>query len=225
VYYAPYRFTVYTEPSKTSSPIGTFLWDRRSGPMGVTMMTPAGHSTTAYPDNLFVCFYPSHDVAMMAVVSENGEGWAEVVYDQSHNKTGWVQLKEIKEAETTSSSAAKTDASATPAANQPAHFGLFQTWLEFMKFNAPPSGVYWLSGVTDYNRSLRTKNEDTAKLISVTIIRKMKVRFVRGNWLLVEALDFEHNTPIGWIRWRDDDGNLMMFPNIVGQQTPIITAY
>jgi hypothetical protein len=52
----------------------------------------------------------------------------------------------------------------------------------------------------------------------------MKVRHLRGNWLLVEALDFENNTPIGWIRWRDDDGNLMVFPNINQQYHPVVTG-
>jgi hypothetical protein len=41
---------------------------------------------------------------------------------------------------------------------------------------------------------------------------------------LVEVLDFERNMPIGWIRWRDEDGNLLAFPNLSGDRLPIVTT-
>ena len=42
--------------------------------------------------------------------------------------------------------------------------------------------------------------------------------------MLVEVLDFERNTPIGWVRWRDHDGNLMVFPNITSDRLPVMTT-
>jgi hypothetical protein len=217
VFFAPYRFTLYPEPKEEAPAIATVEWTPDSGLNGIRMTRPDGDPMNAYADKLFLSYYPALNIAMMAVVGENGQGWAEVVYDQQARKTGWVRLglpdeqpiKPVKRS-------ANTDIS---------HFGVYQTWFEFMKLNAKNSGIYWLSGVADYNRALRSKDEDTAKLISVTLIRKLKVRYVRGNWLLVEVQDFEMNSPIGWIRWRDDDGNLMVFPNITGQTRPMMSSY
>ena len=104
------------------------------------------------------------------------------------------------------------------------HFGRYQSWLDFMKFNARAHGVYWLNGVSEYHRSIRYKDDDKASFIPVTVIRDLKVRHIRGNWMLVEVVDFERNTPIGWVRWRDHDGNLMVFPNITSDRLPVMTT-
>lgn len=221
VYFAPYTFKLYTKPDETAPMIGEFHWGRKTTGNSVDVLTAKGDRYAVYADHLFFCFYPQWDVAMMAVVGDDGNGWVEVVYDQSNKKTGWVKLKDSPKQTATASD---TSTLAPIASNEPAHFGVYETWLEFMKLNAKPSGIYWLSGVKEYNRSIRTSDADDAKLIPVTIIRDLKVRHVRGNWLLVEVLDFERNMPIGWVRWRDDDGNLMVFPNISGQQMPIVTT-
>jgi hypothetical protein len=215
VYFAPYRFTLYSEPKDGAATIAVVEWSQKSSINGIRMSSPGGSPMSAYADKLFISYYPTLNVAMMAVVSENGQGWAEVVYDQQAHKTAWVRLGLPDE----------TQPKSTASADDLSHFGVFQTWFEFMKLNAKSSGIYWLTGVADYNRALRSKDEDTAKLISITIIRKLKVRYVRGNWLLVEIQDFEMNSPIGWVRWRDDDGNLMIFPNLSGQTRPMMSTY
>lgn len=220
IYFAPYRFTVYTEPSEASKVIGEFRWSRTTGSNSMDVFTPDGSHHTVYADRVFFCFYPELDVAMMAVTSDTDDGWVEVVYQQEGQKTGWVKTRDIASAE----KAPKGTLSVAAGKTEPAHFGVYQTWLEFMKLNAKASGIYWLTGVKEYNRSIRSADTDEAKLIPVTIVRDLKVKHVRGNWLLVEVLDFERNTPIGWVRWRDDNGNLMVFPNISGQHLPIVTT-
>jgi hypothetical protein len=212
IYFAPYRFKVYTEPNESSTLLGEFRWGHQTQSNQIDIERPNGDHLTVAADRVFFCFYPELDVAMLAVTGDDDNGWLEIVYDQAGRKTGWVK---------------QADAKALVSKNGealPTHFGVYQTWLDFMKLNAKASGVFWLSGVNEYQRSIRFKDEDTAKLIPVTIIRDLKVRHVRGNWLLVEVLDFERNTPIGWVRWRDDDGNLMVFPNISGKHLPIVTT-
>jgi hypothetical protein len=220
VYFAPYTFTVYQSPDETAASISTFHWGRKTSGNSVDIESPNGDHHTTYADKTFFCFYPELDVAMLAVTGDDDKGWVEVIYDQANKKTGWVKLKEAPP----SAVAQGNTQTATATSDLPAHFGVYQTWMEFMKLNAKASGVYWLSGVTEYNRSIRSKDEDTAKLIPITLMRDLKVRFIRGNWMLVEVLDFERNTPIGWVRWRDDDGNLMVFPNLSGQHMPIVTT-
>lgn len=221
VYFAPYSFTLYEKPQRDATQIGTFRWNHNTTGNTLDVLRPNGEYVSVSANQLFLCFYPELDVAMMAATGDDETGWVEVVYDQAKHKTAWVQLKPDEQSRL--ASAKPQSPSGTPA-TEPAHFGVYQTWLEFMKLNSKASGIYWLSGVNEYNRSIRSKDEDTAKLLPVTLIRDLKVRFVRGNWLLVEVLDFERNTPIGWVRWRDDDGNLMVFPNISGKHLPIVTT-
>ncbi|MCE3234956.1 MAG: hypothetical protein K0Q50_1136 [Vampirovibrio sp.] len=222
VYFAPYEFTIYTQPDETAPMVGTFRWSRQTAGNSVDVTLANGDRHAVYADHLFFCFYPQWDVAMMAVVGDDDKGWVEIVYDQASKKTGWVRLKDAPQQ--TASATPRKETLASLETGEPAHFGVYETWLEFMKLNAKPSGIYWLSGVKDYHRSVRSTDSDDAKLIPVTIIRDLKVRHVRGNWLLVEVLDFERNMPIGWVRWRDDDGNLMVFPNISGQHMPTVTT-
>jgi hypothetical protein len=216
IYFAPYQFTLYTEPKASASVIGTFRWSRQTTGNTLDVFSANGDEHSVSADHTFFCFYPQLDVAMMAVTGDTDDGWVEVIYDQAGRKTGWVQAK--------AASADSSDTTLQSPKTEPAHFGLYQTWLEFMKLNAKASGIYWLSGVKEYNRSIRSSDADEAKMIPVTVIRDLKVRHIRGNWLLVEVLDFQRNTPIGWVRWRDDNGNLMVFPNISGKHLPVVTT-
>ncbi len=224
VFFAPYKLTLYAEPSDTAKQVGTLRWTQQTNTNGLTLTTPDGNEKSMFADNVFFCFYPRKNVAMMAVLSDTDSGWAEVVYDQKQQKSAWVKLR----AESTEDAAATkipvARASAPTDASEPSFFNVYQTWMEFMKLNAKADGVYWLSGVSEYNHAVRSRDDDTAKLVPVMLIRDIKVRFLRGNWLLVEVLDFERNAPIGWVRWRDDDGNLMVFPNISGDHIPVMTT-
>ncbi len=221
IFFAPYAFTLYSEPKAGAEPIGAIRWSRKTSGNNIEWISPAGDRHAIYADHTFFCFYPLLDVAMMAVTSDTDDGWVEVIYDQASGKTGWVQTRLQPEP---AASPASAQSGSKMAAAEPAHFGVYQTWQEFMKLNAKAHGIYWLTGVKEYYRSIRSSDTDEAKLIPVTIIRDLKVKHVRGNWLLVEVLDFERNTPIGWVRWRDDDGKLMVFPNLSGQHMPIVTT-
>jgi hypothetical protein len=219
IYFAPYVFTLYTQPDEHSPMVGEFHWSRKTNTNNISVNTANAERRSIAADHVFFCFYPQLDVAMMAVTGENGDGWVEVVYDQTRKKTGWVHLKDSPKI-----ASAPKQALAPLDTGEPLHFGVYQTWPEFMKLNAKSNGVYWTNGVKEYNRAIRTSDSDDAKIVPVTIIRNMKVKHLRGNWLLVEVLDFENNTPIGWIRWRDDDGNLMVFPNVNKQYRPVVMS-
>lgn len=208
VYFAPYEVKIYEQPDETSPLLESFRWTRSDA--SPKFLSKVNNGVFG-PEQVFLSFYPTLNVAMMAVVSENGEGWAEVVYDQFRKKTGWVKIL-------------SPEASASLEEGVPRHFEKFQTWQDFMRYNARVAGTYWLNGVSQYNRSLRTAPQDDAKIIPVTVIRNMKVKHVRGNWMLVEILDFENKTPIGWMRWRDDDGRLMMFTNFSGLKQPVLSS-
>lgn len=215
IYFAPYDFVVYESPSEESRILRQFHWDRET--RSNSIRAEGSGATRMAADHVFFCFYPEMDIAMMAVVGDTEDGWLEVVYDQAKRKTGWIKPKKPEESTNSLDSL-------EPIEPQPAHLGVYQTWQDFMKLNARANGVYWLSGVSQYHRSVRQSDQDEAKFIPITIIRDLKVRHLRGNWLLVEVLDFERNTPIGWVRWRDSKGQLLLFPNITGGKMPIVTT-
>jgi len=221
VYFAPRHIKVYAEPKEGLAPIEEFYW-RNSSDNSLSVASKAqGQNLPA--NQVFLCFYPSEEIAMMAVVTDRPAveiddinappAWLEVIINQATKKTGWVKIADAQEAQDDQLTASKYN-----------HVGIYQTWLDFMKFNAKAYGIYWLNGVSAYQRSVRTSDKDEASMLNVTVIRDMKVRHLRGNWMLVEVVDFERNTPIGWVRWRDNDGNLMVFPNIKGDKQPIITT-
>ncbi|MEB3286209.1 MAG: hypothetical protein VKJ04_01765 [Vampirovibrionales bacterium] len=237
VYFAPHRVEIHEGPSEASPLLESFSWGGRdaSSAFGGLLLEKANRETSLH--NVFLCYYPKLEVAMMAVSGESAgllpDGsentdldapltWVEVVYDQKQNKRGWVKVRDnAMPADTSMDNSPVKTVAATAEGSLP-HLGVYQSWMDFMRLNAKPLGVYWLSGVKQYHRSLRMSDEDEAGLIPVMIIRDMKVKYVRGNWLLVEVLDFEHNTPIGWIRWRDDEGNLMLFPNLSQEKPPVV---
>lgn len=205
IYYAPYEVKVHAEPSEESPLVEHLDWSGNDNQGYYTVLSRLKNRYVR-ANTAFICFYPDLAVAMMAVVGENGKNWLEVVYDQESGKTGWVKMQPVADE------------------GRISHFGRYQTWFDFMKYNARSHGIYWLSGVSSYHRAVRYKDEDKSPLIPVTVIRDLKVRHIRGNWMLVEVLDFERNTPIGWVRWRDSDGNLLVFPNISSEHQPIMTT-
>ena len=214
VYFAPYQTRIYAEPRFDAEVLEEIQWQADSDSH---MVLSTKRNTKLQANHVFLCYYPAYKVAMFAVMSENDQGWVEVMYDQANRKTGWVPLAEAEKAKNTSEQL-------PPLEETPAHFGTFQSWLEFMGYNAKAHGIYWLSGVKEYHRSVRTSDKDEASFLPVTVIRDIRVRHIRGNWMLVEVVDFERNTPIGWVRWRDNDGNLLVFPNLSKGYVPIVTT-
>lgn len=204
VYFAPYNMVVYSKPNETSTPVFSLNWGTNGMPANIYSKAS---NTFQSIHNTFLAFYPKLSVASMAVIGENGEGWAEVVYDHRHKKSGWVKLRDTEDEQ---------------FSDMPVHVGRFQTWLDFMKYNGRAAGIYWLSGVSSYHKSLRMQPDDKSKFLPVQIMKNIKVRHVRGNWLLVEVTDMNRQHPMGWVRWRDKDGRLMIFPNIAGNSTPYV---
>jgi hypothetical protein len=205
IYFAPYQTTIYETPDENTKPLEVIQWADDNTSMTVFSGKEQAPVQAA---QVFIAFYPEMQVAMLPVIGENGEGWAEVIYDQGTQASGWVQLQ-------------TADTKAKPTHT---HFGRYQTWMEFMRLNARKNGIYWLSGVSSYHKAPRTSPKDTAKLLHLTVIKGLRVRHVRGNWMLVEVRDMGGQPPMGWVRWRDDDGKLMVFTNFQNKEQVVIPA-
>jgi len=203
IYFAPNQTRIYTAPSEDAPLLEEIDWTQASQ-RSLVKIGPAGVKSNLPSTTPFFCFIPRLNMALMAVVNDNEAGWAEVVVNQQTHQTGWVHP------------------AANPDEADAFHLNTVATWLDFMKVSARAHGIVWLSGVSQYQRSVRVADDDDAKMIDVLIVRDLKVRHIRGNWLLVEVLDFERNTPIGWIRWRDEEGRLLLFPNLLAQKSAVL---
>ncbi|MEM0950762.1 MAG: hypothetical protein AAGI66_01300 [Cyanobacteria bacterium P01_H01_bin.74] len=241
IYFAPPDLRLYQQPDYDSELVGRLYWHNQYSDAFIEK-TPTQQDRID-PADTFICFYPKLSVAMLPVVSTTDDGWAEVIYQQAPEKirterTAWVPIHnepaasgdewpEPEASETKTSEAREFEPENSKPVdeeleNEANHWGVYQTWVEFMKLNAKSAGVYWLSGVSNYQHALRMRDNDDAKIIPVTVIKKMRIQHVRANWMLVEVSDFQGRHPIGWVRWRDKAGKIMAFPNLSGEHLPIV---
>lgn len=210
VYFAPQTLKLYSKADFNAKIVATYNWSKDNASTLVRL--PEG--TPVLAKSIFLAFYPSLKLALLPVLSENGLGWAEVsCYQQgskeSTNQTAWVPLRATVEKEIKQSGSLTYEAP---------HAGVFQPWLQFMRLNAKANGIVWLQGVSAYNKSMRSAPEDKAKLVQVQMPRQPHILHAKGSWLLMEVTDLGREHPIGWVRWRDDNGQLLAFPNFASQQ-------
>jgi hypothetical protein len=193
IYYAPQNITIYSEADKNSPILETIQWARARFELNTT------NNTAKFPEDSFIAFYPYREIALMTVTDDQ-EGWVKVIYNHKENLSGWI---------CTSDPVTKTEYNNFT--------GNFYTWFEFMKKIAPFKGLYFIPGVPKKQKKLRASPNDEAQAIryDIDVIKSLQVKHIRGNWMLVKITDYMGaNSPIGWIRWRDDNGNLMVFCNL-----------
>ncbi|MEB3246033.1 MAG: hypothetical protein VKJ06_08635 [Vampirovibrionales bacterium] len=238
VFYAPPMLKIYAAPNIASPLKALVCWQPGQDAQSVGLAeAPAAISSGSFQPvqarNVFLAYYPNAGIAILPVVAYGENDWVEVAYlqrkasppsggDSALNAqgasavvaeaaaTGWVQVNE-------------SDSGANASAQTPAHYGRMQSWQSFMRLNGRKNGVYWLSGVGSYAQALRREPEDTAPLVPVTAAQHPVVMHVKGNWMLVEMRDFGQKHPMGWLRWRDEQGQLLMFVNFAGvTQAPLL---
>ena len=70
-------------------------------------------------------------------------------------------------------------------------------------------GLYLLD---DSNKNLYSKAEDGAQVVdSFKYAKYIEPWFVNGNFLMVKIIDYDNKQKTGYIRWRTDDGKLLVF--------------
>lgn len=133
-----------------------------------------------------IVYVPASSIALVAVESNQENGWYEVYYDQKNGKTGWVK---------------QTNPDA------------FKTWKNAFNLWGKKYGLYIFRDVPDEKKRLYSQDNDVSQALeSFTYPKNINFSMIRGNWMLATVLDVGDSTKIGWIRWRDDNGNLLIFP-------------
>ena len=136
--------------------------------------------------NIFVAMVRPKKIAMMTVETEKGDGWFEVYINQRTGETGWVYDK------------GTTD---------------FYTWRGLFTAYGRTSGLRFMHGVTDDIQTLYAKDSADSQIIKLLEYpSKITFSMIRGNWMLVKAQEYDGTCNIGWLKWRNDDGSLNLFP-------------
>lgn len=189
VYFAPDTINIYSQPTYDSSVIQRIHYEYSA------LMLDTLTTKNQNPHEVFLAYYPYKKIALMTVIDEVPD-WIKVIYDYEKNLSGWINLK---------NTSTKTEYNRL--------VGNYYTWFEFMRMIARKRGIYYIKGVPEEYKKLRASTEDNAQIIydDFTKVKGLVIKVIRGNWMLVKACDFGSTSPIGWIRWRDDDGNILIF--------------
>lgn len=140
--------------------------------------------------NLFVVFLPQKDLAFLMVTDETEE-WVQVVYNRNGNQKGWIKKDDDYK---------------------------FLNWRIFFNLYGRKYGVYYLKDAPDETKIMYGSNTEDGKQISkINLAQNIKLTTVKGNWLLVSAFDMDKIQKIGWIKWRNTDGEIYLFPDITGK--------
>lgn len=140
------------------------------------------------PTEMFAVLVPEKKYAFLYVMDEE-EGWFKVVYDKKNQKMGWVKAKTEED---------------------------FWGLKDFYTYFGKKKSLYYLKDVDVQKRSLRSAPSDSSQALQgFNVTKNIKLVLIRGNWALVSIIDYERSVPkTGYIKWRDSDGALYLFPQM-----------
>lgn len=91
----------------------------------------------------------------------------------------------------------------------------FISWFKFYNHFGKQNGVYIFKDVpSEYKRLFSQPDERAQRVEGFSYANKIKLVMLKGNWMLVRILDVGNKEKIGYIRWRKDDGTILMFPKL-----------
>ena len=137
--------------------------------------------------DLFTVYLQDKDFALMAVTDET-EDWVEVIYNNKTGERGWIKKDDPYK---------------------------FNTWVNFYSMYGRKYGLEILKGAPKSVNNLYGSTDNPEKAIShINHPELINLNLIRGNWMLVTAVDADKTPKTGYIRWRSDDGIKYLFPNI-----------
>ena len=143
------------------------------------------NSENVKAEDLFSVFIQSKELAY-SQVTDYTDDWVEVIYNKKENQKGWLKTEELR----------------------------FMPWRNFYNLYGRKYGVYVLKKSPDTVKNLHSATSDESQIIhKMESPQKIKLVVIKGNWALVTSV--EHNFGIsGYLKWRNEDGNIYAFPSI-----------
>ncbi len=116
------------------------------------------------------------------------DDWYKILYDKTNNKFGWVK----------------------PQSNSD-----FYSLREFYSLYGKKDGLYYMKNVDYRKRGVYSgAYQASQKIDGLTLVKSIKLHKISGNWALVTIVDIDSKPKIGYIRWREDDGTILLFPKL-----------
>ena len=176
LYQAPNEIILYKEPSEASTLVHSISWiGEKIFPEGIK------------PQDLFVVFIPSKNLAYLAV-SDETEDWVQVIYNNSTGAKGWIKKDDPYK---------------------------FSTWVMFYNMYGRKYGLKLLKEAPPEAKDLHVSTEEKSQIVgTINMPSKINLNLVRGNWALVSVMDIDKTPKTGYVRWRSDKGVKYYFPDI-----------
>jgi hypothetical protein len=179
---------LYESPSFEASTVDELTWQSQSIKANEVVIQRQKQKGLLTAHHFFLNFVPERGIALLPVLDDTPDGWMQVQVSLGETQTAWIPPQ-----------------SATTAP--------FMDWATFMARYTKRYGFNWLKGVNDSQKTVYMRPDETAPLAKVTFVQSIKVLHVRGNWMLVELKDLGEEHPIGWLKWRTEQGDLLLWPN------------
>ena len=121
-------------------------------------------------------------------VYENQDEWMYVCYNQKKKLFGWIKKTEYVD---------------------------YYTWQDFYNFFGRKYGLYLLRNVKEKDKKLyASPTYETNVADTFHFPRHISLWLITGDWMLVKITTYEGETKTGWLRWKLDDGSIIVFPNL-----------
>ena len=144
-------------------------------------------SGTDYAYNLFAVLKDKKDLSFV-YATDMDEDYVKVVYDKSKNLQGWAYKEDEFQ---------------------------FLPWITFYNMYGRKYGLKILKDAPDFVYDVHSRSDNDSQVIGkITRPKEIRLTAVQGNWVLVTVLNLGDKVSTGFIRWRGDNGEIYLFPNI-----------
>lgn len=136
--------------------------------------------------NTFVAYSKENGLALLSVEIDDDD-WFYICYDQKRKLFGWVKKNENID---------------------------FMYWEDFLNLYGRKRGVYIFNNTPDiYKRLYSQEKEESTMVDSFNFPKHIALWLIKGNWMLVKITTYDGLTKTGWMRWRTENGAVMVFPD------------
>ena len=144
-------------------------------------------SETDYAYNLFAVLKDKKDLSFV-YATDMDEDYVKVVYDKSKNLQGWAYKEDEFQ---------------------------FLPWITFYNMYGRKYGLKILKDAPDFVYDVHSRSDNDSQVIGkITRPKEIRLTAVQGNWVLVTVLNLGDKVSTGFIRWRGDNCEIYLFPNI-----------
>ena len=136
----------------------------------------------------FALLINNKKLGMMYVTDIGDDNWVEVIYDKKTGAKGWVQSEDKFQ---------------------------FLPWINFYNMYGRKYGLRLLKDAPDDIKVLHSKCEELSQNVGkMNYVKQIRLTAIRGNWALVSVVDVDKTPKTGYIKWRETNGTIYVFPNI-----------